>query len=102
MLLQTVLFLTSVLSAIALIALILIQDRPGARLAAPAALQRATAVAAALFVTSSLAIAVADGVLGGRGTSGSLLDGLAPRGGSHTVQAQTVPVQTVPAGDASR
>lgn len=74
MLLQTALYLTSVLSAICLIALILIQDRPPRRAPAPArpsSLGRATAWSAAIFLISALGTAVAD-----VGTSGSLLDEL--------------------------
>ncbi|QDU69699.1 preprotein translocase subunit SecG [Engelhardtia mirabilis] len=84
MLLQTALYLTSVLSAIALIALILIQDRSPARSDASVAsraastpsgpsgtLGRATAWSAAIFLLSALGTAVADG-----GMSGSLLDEL--------------------------
>ena len=76
MLLQTALYLSSVLSAIALIALILIQDRPASvgqrvRLASPRALGRATSWSAAIFLLSALGTAVADGA-----TSGSLLDEL--------------------------
>jgi preprotein translocase subunit SecG len=67
MLLQTVLYLTSVVSAIALIALILIQDRPG-QLPSPG-LRRATVWSTGLFLTSALLIALADSRI-----TGSLLD----------------------------
>ncbi|MHC4261047.1 MAG: hypothetical protein ACYSWX_00870 [Planctomycetota bacterium] len=71
MLLQTVLYLTSVVSAIALIALILVQDRPESRpdSAASQGLRRATVWSTGLFLTSALLIALAD-----VRTTGSLLD----------------------------
>jgi len=77
MLLQTALYLTSVLSAIALIALILIQDRgtqakPAVSRDQPAGgLGRAVVWSTAIFLLSALGSAVADG-----GMSGSLLNEL--------------------------
>jgi preprotein translocase subunit SecG len=95
MLLQTVLYITSVVSAIALIALILVTDRPqrsrpaegapdAARTPSPG-LARATAWSTGLFLTSALLIALAD-----LRTTGSVLDFVeAPRGSE--VEAAAAP-----------
>lgn len=92
MLLQTVLYLTSVVSAIALIALILVQDRPDSSRSPAAGLRRATSWSLGLFLTSALLIALAD-----VRTTGSVLDFVdAPRGGD--VESAAVGFEPLNAG----
>lgn len=96
MLVQTVLYLTSVVSAIALIALILVQDQATAD-ADPIGrgaegpllgLRRATVWSAGLFLTSALLIALAD-----VRTTGSLLDGVDPPRGAAIAAAEGAPFE---------
>ena len=88
MLLLTVLYLSAVVSAIALIALILVQDRPdtAAESGAASGLRRATAWSIGLFLTSALATVVTD-----LGTTGSLLDHLDAPGADGMASATELP-----------